>query len=84
MTASETTRVRPAFESRPAAPVGDDRHQARAPMNQVLARSLIVTDELRAITSRHVDAAPASCEHVSELTAVTSRTMLDWIERWPS
>jgi hypothetical protein len=68
---------------RPAAPMGDDRTEANTVLNQVLSRSLAITDELRAIANRHFDEAPASCAHVAELAAILSRSVLTWIEEWP-
>ncbi|GFG50795.1 hypothetical protein MAGR_22360 [Mycolicibacterium agri] len=84
MVTANSTVIGLAPKWRPAVPVGDDRHEANAVLNEVLTRSLAFTDELRAIANRHVDAAPGSSDHVFELTAVMSRTILDWIERWPS
>lgn len=68
----------------PLVPVGDDRCEASAMLNHMLSRSLVFTDELRAIASRHVEAAPASSQHVSTLTAALSRLILDWLEGWPA
>jgi len=68
---------------RPLVPTGDDRQAASAISNTVLQRSLVWNDELRAIAEKYSDAAPTSSEHVSELNAVISRDVLEWIEEWP-
>lgn len=81
---SERARIGLANRLRPAVPVSDDRDEASAVLNEVLWRTDALHYELRVISNRHLDQAPASCEHVSELTARLSRTILDWIEEWPS
>lgn len=84
MTTSDTTVIGLAPKWHPVVPADDDRDEASAVLNQVLGRTVALTDDLRAIANRHVDLAPASSTHVPELTAAISRTVLDWIEAWPS
>jgi hypothetical protein len=72
-----------AQDARPTVHLGDDRQHASAVLNQVLQRTLALQDELRAIANRHVDDAPASYEHVLDLTGVLASAVLDWIQRWP-
>jgi hypothetical protein len=68
---------------RPAVPAGDNRHETSAVINQVPVRSPAFTAELHAIASRHLDDAPASCGHISELIAILSQSILAWIEERP-
>jgi len=84
MTTSETAVIGLAPQWRPTVPISDDREEASAVLNRVLARSLTFTDELRAIANLHLDEAPASSEHVLDLTSAISRTVREWIEGWPS
>ncbi|MHA3019617.1 hypothetical protein ACXPWS_05025 [Mycobacterium sp. BMJ-28] len=65
-------------------PAGDDSEVTSALLSQVLERQFAFTDELRVIANRHVDQAPASCLHVTELTAILARAVLDWIQDWPT
>lgn len=68
----------------PALPAGENGHEASAVLNQVMERSLAFTNELRDIANCHFNDAPGGCVHVGELTGTLSRTILDWIEQWPS
>ncbi|SHT79806.1 Uncharacterised protein [Mycobacteroides abscessus subsp. abscessus] len=68
----------------PAVPIGDAHDAASAALNDVLDCTGSLQEELRTIASRHFDSAPTSSEHVLSLTAALARTVLDWIERWPS
>nr|WP_090344910.1 hypothetical protein [Mycolicibacterium malmesburyense]CRL76786.1 hypothetical protein CPGR_04090 [Mycolicibacterium malmesburyense] len=84
MTTSRTSIIDRTEQIRPAVPGGDDRHEASAVLNQVLARTEALHNELQAIVNRHGDNAPASSQHVLDLTSAIAGTVLDWIERWPS
>ncbi len=68
----------------PPAPTSDDRAAADAVLNDVLSQSMSFTEAVIANANRHVNTAPASCAHASELSAIVSRTIVDWICRWPS
>lgn len=65
-------------------PASDHVHEANAVLNQVLQSTLALVGALHAIANRHFDGAPASSEHVLQLTTALAHTVLDWIERWPS
>jgi hypothetical protein len=80
---SFTTRIDLAVTLRPRVPKGDARDAATAVLNTVVERSLAWSDELRTIANEHLEAAPASSEHVLDLNATISRAVLEWVERWP-
>ena len=68
----------------PMVPVGDNLEAASDVLNNVLNQSAAFADDLRAIANQHVEAAPASAEHVRNLSGAVARAVLDWIEQWPS
>lgn len=68
----------------PKRPSIDDVDAASALLNDVLACTGDLQDDLHLIASRHVGGAPASSVHVLDLSAALARAVLDWISRWPS
>lgn len=68
----------------PLVPKGDSLDAASAVLDDVLDRISSLQDDLLAVATQHVDAAPASSVHVLDLTAAIARTVLGWIERWPA
>jgi hypothetical protein len=83
-TSPDVTVISLAKRPRPRVPLGDDRNDASAVLNQVLERTTALCRDLQAIANRHADEAAASSEHVLVLTGAIAGTVLDWIEGWPS
>lgn len=83
MTAQESAATVLALNLSPLT-VGGGRVEDGAMLDSVLSQSITFIDELRAIADRHGEAAPAKRQHVSALTAVLSRLILDWVEEWPA
>ncbi|RIS81317.1 hypothetical protein [Mycobacteroides abscessus] len=68
----------------PATPRGDCSAAVDAIRNQALDLSCGVVSDLLSVCDMHTADAPASSEHVRDLAATIARTVLDWIDRWPS
>lgn len=69
---------------RPRAPVPDDPDAASRVLGEILEASSALHTQLHAVANRHLDAAPTSATHVTALSGALARTVLDWIEQWPS
>lgn len=68
----------------PATPGGDCSAAVDAIRNQALDLACGVVSDLLSVCDKHTADAPASSEHVRDLAATIARTVLDWIDRWPS
>lgn len=84
MSAPTPTATSPSEPLGPPLPAGDNLDAASAVLNDVLACTGELQDDLAVIASRHMEAAPSSSVHVLDLNAALARTVLDWISRWPS
>lgn len=81
---SGTSTIDLAVELRLTMPEGDDRTATSTVLNAVLERAMAMQDDLLGIGNTHLDEAPASSQHILDLNVAMARTVLDWIERWPS
>lgn len=81
---SEFCTIDQAESLQPQIPGSDDPGAASTVLNEVLTSAAALAEELRAIADRHATAAPASADHVLDLSSALARAVLDWIARWPS
>lgn len=68
----------------PTSPRGDCTSAVDVIRNQAVDLACGLVNDLLAVRDRHTADAPAASSHLTELAVIIARTVLDWIDRWPS